>query len=221
MLDNTHGFLAGRPSNNVLPTGSRGSGKSSLVKALLTEFAEAGLRLVEVDKDDLIDLPTIAATLSARPEFFILFCDDLSFEANNPGHKTLKATLDGGLSAVPSNVLIYATSNRRHLIPKFFTENLETQRQNGEIPPGESSEEKILPSERFGLWLSFYTFSQDDYLLIVAHWLNFLDCTDIPAARQAALNWAIERGPRSDRVAWQFACHWMGQMSEQKNAAQR
>lgn len=210
---NTQQFVAGRPANNVLLTGSRGSGKSSLVKAVLNEFSGAGLRLIEVDKDDLVDLPDIVDLLDGRPERFIIFCDDLSFEAGETAYKALKTVLDGSIAAPPDNVLIYATSNRRHLMPEYFSENLETTRVDDEIHPGEAIEEKISLSERFGLWISFYPFSQDDYLNIVNHWLRELGVSDktIAASERDALNWALSRGSRSGRVAWQFARDLAGQ----------
>jgi predicted AAA+ superfamily ATPase len=207
IVANTRQFLAGRPANNVLLTGSRGSGKSSLVKAVLNEFAARGLRLIEVDKDDLVDLSDIVDLIEARPERFVIFCDDLSFEAGESAYKALKSVLDGSVAAAPDNVLIYATSNRRHLMPEYFAENLDTTRVDDEIHPGEATEEKISLSERFGLWLSFYPFSQDDYLNIVHHWLRHfgVDETKIAACERDALNWALGRGSRSGRVAWQFA----------------
>jgi predicted AAA+ superfamily ATPase len=207
IVANTRQFLAGRPANNVLLTGSRGSGKSSLVKAVLNEFAPRGLRLIEVDKDDLVDLPDIVDLIEARPEHFVIFCDDLSFEAGESAYKALKSVLDGSVAAAPDNVLIYATSNRRHLMPEYFAENLDTTRVDDEIHPGEATEEKISLSERFGLWLSFYPFSQDDYLNIVRHWLRHfgVDAARIAGCERDALNWALGRGSRSGRVAWQFA----------------
>ncbi|MBL8397152.1 MAG: ATP-binding protein [Candidatus Accumulibacter sp.] len=209
---NTRHFVAGRPANNVLLTGARGSGKSSLIKALLNAYAGQGLRLIEVDKDDLIDLPDIVELVDGRPERFIVFCDDLSFEPGDARYKALKVVLDGSLAAPPDNVLIYATSNRRHLMPDFFADNLESQRVGEEIHPGEAIEEKISLSERFGLWISFYPFDQDAYLRIVAHWLRSFGCSGekIVAAERDALNWALERGSRSGRVAWQFAKDWAG-----------
>ena len=210
---NTRQFVAGRPANNVLLTGSRGSGKSSLVKALLNEFADAGLRLIEVDKDELTDLPEIIERIHARPERFIVFCDDLSFESGENAYKALKSVLDGSVAAPPDNVLIYATSNRRHLMPEYFSENLETAKGgNGEIHPGEAIEEKVSLSERFGLWISFYPFDQDHYLDIVAHWLKRYGFSkkEIAAAEREALNWALARGSRSGRVAWQFARDYAG-----------
>lgn len=205
---NTRQFVQGRPANNVLITGARGTGKSSLVKATLNKFARQGLRLIEVDKADLIDLPELADLLAGRPERFIVFSDDLSFEEGEPGYKALKSVLDGSVSAAADNVLIYATSNRRHLLPEYLQENLSYKHAgNGEIHPGEVVEEKISLSERFGLWLSFYPYDQEHYLRIVAHWL---DVFGVPANRrdkalQESLVWALERGSRSGRVAWQFA----------------
>ena len=209
---NTRQFLAGKRANNVLLTGARGTGKSSLIKALLNEYAPQGLRLIEVEREDLIDLPDIVELIAGRPERFILFCDDLSFEAGESAYKALKAVLDGSVASVPDNVLIYATSNRRHLMPEFFDENRDAKHIDGEIHPGEAVEEKISLSERFGLWLSFYPFNQDEYLAVVAHWLaQFgLPALQIDAAREDALQWAILRGSRSGRVAWQFARDYAG-----------
>ena len=209
---NTRQFVAGRPANNVLLTGARGSGKSSLIKALLNEYACQGLRVIEVEKGDLVDLPIIVELLEDRPERFIVFCDDLSFDAGDATYKALKVVLDGSLTAAPENVLIYATSNRRHLMPEYFEENLETHRVGDEIHPGEAIEEKISLSERFGLWLSFYPFDQDAYLDIVGHWLTHFGCDrhEVARAERDALNWALMRGSRSGRVAWQFAKDWSG-----------
>jgi len=213
IVANTRQFVAGQPANNVLLTGSRGSGKSSLVKAVLNEYSDKGLRLIEVDKDDLVDLADIVDLLEGRPERFVIFCDDLSFEAGETAYKALKSVLDGSVAAPPDNVLIYATSNRRHLMPAYFAENLDTTRVDDEIHPGEAIEEKISLSERFGLWISFYPFSQDDYLNIVYHWLRHfgVDETRIAACERDALNWALGRGSRSGRVAWQFARDLAGQ----------
>lgn len=210
---NTRQFVAGRPANNVLLTGARGSGKSSLIKALLNAYAAQGLRIIEIDKADLVDLPDVVELLAARPERFILFCDDLSFEAGDATFKALKVVLDGTLAATPENTLIYATSNRRYLMPEYFAENLDGQRLGEEIHPGEAVEEKTALSERFGLWLSFYPFDQEAYLRIVAHWLSSFGCRprEIAAAEREALNWALMRGSRSGRVAWQFAKDWAGQ----------
>ena len=209
---NTRQFVAGQPANNVLLTGARGSGKSSIIKALLNEYASQGLRLIEVDKSDLIDLADIVDLLEGRSERFIIFCDDLSFDAGDATYKALKVVLDGSISAAPDNVLIYATSNRRHLMPEYFEENLESKQVGDEIHPGEAIEEKISLSERFGLWISFYPFDQEAYLNIVAHWLRSFGCTadEIVGAERAALNWALLRGSRSGRVAWQFAKDWAG-----------
>ncbi|OIQ80251.1 hypothetical protein GALL_380050 [mine drainage metagenome] len=211
LVRNTRQFLQGLPANNVLLTGARGTGKSSLVKALLTEFAVDGLRLIEVDKNDLVDLMDISDLLRGRAERFIIFCDDLSFDSGEPGYKALKVALDGSVAAAADNMLIYATSNRRHLMPEFMSENLETQYLGDEIRPGETSEEKISLSERFGLWLSFYPFDQEAYLDIVRHWLKRFGIARLtPQARRAALQFALGRGSRSGRVAWQFARDWAG-----------
>ncbi len=220
---NTRNFVAGRPANNVLLTGARGSGKSSLVKALLNEYAARGLRVIEVEKGDLTDLPDIVDLIDGRPERYIVFCDDLSFDTGDARFKALKVVLDGSLAAPPDNVLIYATSNRRHLMPEFFAENLERSRVGEEIHPGEAVEEKISLSERFGLWLSFYPFDQDAYLNIVGHWLRALGCADeeIAAAERPALNWALERGSRSGRVAWQFAKDWVARQRERPSTPTR
>ena len=217
LVANTEQFLAGQPANNVLMTGARGCGKSSLVRALLTTYRKQGLRIIEIDKHDLRDIPEIVGLISGRPEKFILFCDDLSFEAGESGYTALKSVLDGSVAAVPENVLIYATSNRRHLMPEYFSENATTKYVGEEIHPGEAVEEKISLSERFGLWLSFYPFSQDAYLDIVNGWLKHhgLKAAEIGEARQHALNWAVMRGSRSGRVAEQFARDWVGQLRGQ------
>ncbi len=210
---NTQQFVRGLPANNVLLTGARGTGKSSLVKACLNEYAPEGLRLIEVDKADLIDLPDIVDVVSARPEKFVIFCDDLSFEEGEAGYKALKSILDGSVAAATPNVLIYATSNRRHLLPEYMTENLTyTHTEDGEVHPGEVVEEKISLSERFGLWVSFYPFSQDEYLTIVGQWLSSFGVSEAAreAARPEALVWALERGSRSGRVAYQFARDFAG-----------
>ena len=210
LRENTAQFVSGRPANNVLLTGARGTGKSSLVKAALNEFAARGLRLIEVDKRDLVDLPDIVDIIGARKERFIVFCDDLSFEASDAGYKSLKVALDGSIAGSADNVLIYATSNRRHLMPEFMDENLEAKHVGGEIHPGETTEEKISLSERFGVWLSFYPFDQDQYLDIAEHWVTTLGGKVTDESRKAALLWALERGFRSGRVAWQFARDYVG-----------
>ena len=213
---NTEQFVSGKPANNVLLTGSRGTGKSSLIKACLNEYSARGLRLIEVDKADLTDLPDIVDVVSDRAQKFIIFCDDLSFEEGEPGYKALKSILDGSIAAATPNVLIYATSNRRHLLPEYMTENLTyTHTEDGEVHPGEVVEEKISLSERFGLWVSFYPFSQDEYLTIVAQWLSSfgVDKAAIEAARPASLVWALERGSRSGRVAYQFARDYAGRQT--------
>jgi predicted AAA+ superfamily ATPase len=213
---NTRQFVAGKPANNVLLTGARGTGKSSLIKACLNQFAKDGLRLIEVDKADLAELPDIVDLVAARPERFIIFCDDLSFEEGESGYKALKVALDGSISAQSDNVLIYATSNRRHLLPERMSDNMTYKHdENGDLHPGETVEEKISLSERFGLWLTFYPFRQDDYLAIVGHWLASLGCTEaqIEAARGDALRWALQRGSRSGRVAWQFAKDYAGKLA--------
>ncbi|MEN9725462.1 MAG: hypothetical protein RLZZ98_971 [Pseudomonadota bacterium] len=214
IVRNTAQFVKGFPANNVLLTGARGTGKSTLVKALLSEFSKAGLRIIEVDKQDLVALPDIVALISNRPERFIIFCDDLSFEASDPGYKALKVVLDGSISATSENVLVYATSNRKHLMPEFMAENLETQYVGEEIRPGETSEEKISLSERFGLWLSFYAFDQDEYLRVAEHWLAQLGVKDFnEETRRAALMFSLTRGARSGRVAYQFARDYAGRMA--------
>lgn len=212
---NVRQFLAGHSCNHVLLWGSRGTGKSSLIKALLNEYAEQGLRLIEVDKHDLLDLPDIVEPLFERPERFLIYCDDLSFEANDPSYKALKALLDGSISVLPNNVLLCATSNRRHLLPEYQQDNLDVRLVDGELHYGEAVEEKISLSERFGLWLSFHPFNQEDYLAIVAYWLQCLHWSAglDEAARHHALQWALQRGSRSGRVAWQFARDWVGRQS--------
>jgi predicted AAA+ superfamily ATPase len=210
---NTRQFVEGKPANNVLLTGARGTGKSSLIRACLQAYAPQGLRLIEVDKADLTDLPDIVEVVANRPEKFIVFSDDLSFDEGEPGYKALKSILDGSVAAATPNVLIYATSNRRHLLPEYMKDNLSyTHTDDGEVHPGEVIEEKISLSERFGLWVSFYPFSQDEYLSIVAQWLSSfgLDAQAIEAVKPEALVWALERGSRSGRVAYQFARDYAG-----------
>jgi predicted AAA+ superfamily ATPase len=207
---NTQQFLQGLPANNVLLTGARGTGKSSIVKGLLNKYAKQGLRLIEVEKNDLVDLPQIVDQVAPRPERFLLFCDDLSFHGAEDGYIALKVALDGSVSTASENLLIYATSNRRHLMPEYMTENLETRYVGDEIHPGETVEEKISLSERFGLWVTFYPFDQDEYLDIVQHWLKTLGAKWSDAAREEALQWSLQRGSRSGRVAFQFARDWTG-----------
>jgi len=213
LVRNTAQFVAGLPANNVLLTGARGTGKSSLIKACLNAYSGSGLRLIEVDKADMVDLPDLVDLVAGRAERFIVYCDDLSFDEGEPGYKALKSILDGSVSATADNVLIYATSNRRHLLPEYMKDNLTyTHTDDGEVHPGEVIEEKISLSERFGLWISFYPFSQDEYLAIVAQWLRHFGVSEpaLSSARQPALVWALERGSRSGRVAYQFARDWAG-----------
>jgi len=213
---NTRQFVAGLPANNVLLTGSRGTGKSSLVKAMLAKYAGKGLRLIEVDKADLVDLPDIAERVAQQPYRFVVFCDDLTFDAGEAGYKALKVMLDGSIAGAAGNVVVYATSNRRHLLPEYFIENLETRHVGDEVHPGESVEEKISLSERFGLWISFYPFSQDDYLAAVEGWLAHFgvkpatNAKETEARTREALQWALQRGSRSGRAAWQFAKNYAG-----------
>lgn len=216
LVRNTEQFLHGRRANNVLLSGSRGTGKSSLVKALLHEYADQGLRLIEVDKSDLLTLPYLLQLLQNRSEKFILFCDDLSFESGDDSFKALKTVLDGGLSVRADNVLVYATSNRRHLMPEQLTDNEIRLNEHGEIHPQETTEEKVSLSDRFGLWLHFYPFDQNAYLAAVESWLAEADLPLDENARLAALQWAGGRGNRSGRVAWQFACDWIGREPSQR-----
>jgi hypothetical protein len=216
---NTRQFLEGRPANNVLLTGARGTGKSSIVKGLLNKYSSRGLRLIEVEKSDLADLPAITDQVAGRPERFLLFCDDLSFHGAEEGYIALKVALDGSISTTSENLLIYATSNRRHLMPEYMQENLDTKYVGDEIHPGETVEEKISLSERFGLWVSFYPFDQDEYLEIAAHWLACFGISDrkkVFQAREEALQWALQRGSRSGRVAYQFARDWAGKHAKKK-----
>ena len=217
LVRNTEQFVAGKGANNVLLTGSRGTGKSSLIKACLNEFAPRGLRLIEVDKSDMVDLPDIVDLVDGRPERFIVYCDDLSFDEGEAGYKALKSMLDGTISASSDNVLVYATSNRRHLLPEQMRDNLAAKYdEDGELHPGEAIEEKISLSERFGLWISFYPFSQPEYLAIVGQWLRHFGLGDaaVDALRGEALVWALERGSRSGRVAYQFARDRAGRMGD-------
>jgi len=224
IAQNTRQFVNRRSANNVLLTGARGTGKSSLVKAVLNQFAAKGLRLIEVDKDDLVHLPEIVDLIVGRRERFVIFCDDLSFESGEPGYKAMKSILDGSITGMPDNLLVYATSNRRHLMPEKMSENLETKyNEDGDIHPGETTEEKVSLSERFGLWLSFYPFGQDHYLEICAHWLAEFGVAaeKIEAARGEALQWSLMRGSRSGRVAWQFARDYAGRHAGKPAPARR
>ena len=220
---NTRQFVQRKPANNVLLTGARGTGKSSIIKGLLNKYARDGLRLIEIEKRDLMDLPAITDLVAGRKERFMLFCDDLSFEAAEAGYVALKVALDGSISSTSENLLIYATSNRRHLMPEYMQENLETKYVDDEIHPGETVEEKISLSERFGLWVSFYPFDQDEYLAIVAYWLKAFGSNDKDAeeALHEALQWALLRGSRSGRVAYQFARDWAGKQATRASRGKR
>lgn len=217
LVANTAQLLAGLPANNALLWGARGTGKSSLVHALLNEYADQGLRLVEVHKEQLTDLADIVAALAALPYKFLVFCDDLSFEVNDPSYKELKSALEGSIFKTASNVLIYATSNRRHMVPEHMSDNQSVRVADGELHEGEVVEEKISLSDRFGLWLSFYPFRQSAYLDVVVHWVEQLAAThglDIDPQdeqlRREALQWALARGVRNGRSAQYFARHWVG-----------
>lgn len=211
ILRNTAQFVAGQPANNVLLTGARGTGKSTLIKACWHHFAPQDLKLIEVDKVDLPDLTDIVALLGERPEKFIIFCDDLSFEEGELSYKALKSVLDGSISAPAANILFYATSNRRHLLPQKMRENLDVSYEDGEIHPNDATEEKISLSERFGLWLSFYPFSQDEYLATARYWVEYMGGVWANDTEQQALLWHRTRSARSGRVAWQFAKDYVGQ----------
>ncbi len=215
---NTRQFMEGRPANNVLLTGARGTGKSSIIKGLLNKYAKQGMRLIEVEKSDLVDLPAITDLVADRPERFLVFCDDLTFHGAEEGYIALKVALDGSISTTSENMLIYATSNRRHLMPEYMAENLETKYLGEEIHPGETVEEKISLSERFGVWVSFYPFDQDEYLEIVAHWLQSFGCSSkaVLESREEALQWSLQRGSRSGRIAYQFARDWAGKHAKKK-----
>jgi len=217
LLRNTRQFLQGAPANNALLWGARGTGKSSLIHALLNDFSDDGLRLVEVDKSSLATLPEIVVRLAHEPFRFVLFCDDLSFEADDASYKALKSALEGSVFRSSENVLIYATSNRRHLLPEYMSDNAEARLVDGELHQGEAVEEKISLSDRFGLWLSFYPFKQDAYLEVAEHWVRRLSEANAVAnlwnddARTQALRWALARGVRSGRSAQYFARDWVGQ----------
>jgi predicted AAA+ superfamily ATPase len=214
---NTRQFMEAKPANNVLLTGARGTGKSSIVKGLLNKYARQGLRLVEVEKNDLVDLPYIVDQVAPRKERFIVFCDDLTFQGAEDGYIALKVALDGSISTTSENLLIYATSNRRHLMPEYMAENLQTKYLGDEIHPGETVEEKISLSERFGLWVTFYPFDQDEFLDIVGQWLKHFGASSQEATlREEALQWALQKGSRSGRVAYQFARDWVGRHAKQK-----
>jgi predicted AAA+ superfamily ATPase len=214
---NTRQFIDGQPANNVLLTGARGTGKSSIVKGLLNKYARQGLRLIEVEKSDLVDLPHIVDQVASRPERYLVFCDDLTFHGAEEGYIALKVALDGSISTTSENMLIYATSNRRHLMPEYMAENLETKYIGDEIHPGETVEEKISLSERFGLWVTFYPFDQDEYLEIVRQWLKSFGAGGLQeAGKEEALQWALQRGSRSGRVAYQFARDWAGRHNTKK-----
>ncbi|KPB54148.1 Uncharacterized protein ALO57_00447 [Pseudomonas coronafaciens pv. oryzae] len=220
---NTRQFIAGLPANHALLWGSRGTGKSSLIRALLAEYAPAGLRLIEIERDHLGDLPRVVEQLQALPQRFVLFCDDLSFESGEGDYRVLKSVLDGSLEQAPDNVLLYATSNRRHLVPEKESDNVNWQHVDGELHPSEAVEDKIALSDRFGLWLSFYPFTQEHYLNVVEHWITQLAHKaglqwqrDEPLEK-AAIRWATARGNRNGRCAYQFARYWVGlELLEQK-----
>ncbi|MBD8574581.1 ATP-binding protein [Pseudomonas syringae] len=220
---NTRQFIDGLPANHALLWGARGTGKSSLVRALLAEYAQAGLRLIEVERDHLGDLPRLVEQLQGLPQRFVLFCDDLSFESGEGDYRVLKSVLDGSLEQAPDNVLLYATSNRRHLVPEKESDNLNWQRVDGELHPSEAVEDKIALSDRFGLWLSFYPFTQTHFLDVVEHWIGQLaaqaglDWQRDEALDILAVRWATGRGNRNGRCAYQFARYWVGlQLLEQR-----
>jgi predicted AAA+ superfamily ATPase len=214
---NTRQFLAGLPANNVLLWGTRGTGKSSLVRALLRAYAPQGLRIIQVDKDDLVHLPSIVDQIRDEPYRFVVFSDDVSFEVGESSYKTLKSALDGAVYAPPDNVLIYVTSNRRHMLPEFETDNLGSMIVDNEIHHGEAVEEKISLSGRFGLWVAFHAFSQEQYLAVVRQWVAKLAKArgaELPwtgQAEDAAVAWSLAKGDRSGRIAYQFASAWVGE----------
>lgn len=213
ILRNTAQFVAGRQANNVLLTGARGTGKSTLIKACWNHFADQGLRLIEVDKTDLLHLADIVDLIGERPERFIIFCDDLSFEEGEITYKALKSVLDGSIAAPSDNMLFYATSNRRHLLPQKMRENLDVSYEDGEVRPNDATEEKVSLSERFGLWLSFYPFSQDEYLETARYWVKYLGGEWRDDTEPDALRWYMTRSARSGRVAWQFAKDYVGRQA--------
>ena len=214
--ENTRQFLAGVPANNALLWGTRGTGKSSLVRALLHAYAPRGLRIIQVDKDDLVSLPAIADEVKDKPYRFVVFSDDLSFESGDPSYKVLKSALDGAVYALPENVLIYVTSNRRHLVPEYESDNRGAMMVEGEIHHGEAVEEKMSLSGRFGLWVAFHPFSQDLYVDVVRRWAEKLAAQAgekvawTKAAEQEAILWSQKKGDRSGRIAYQFACDFVG-----------
>ena len=216
LSNNTRQFVSGLPANHVLLWGARGTGKSSLIRALLAEHASAGLRLIEIERDHLADLPKVVDQLAGQPQCFVVFCDDLSFEAGEGDYRVLKSVLDGSLERAPENVLLYATSNRRHLVPERQSDNENWQMIDGELHPNEAVEDKIALSDRFGLWLSFYPFSQEHYLDVVRHWIRALaDKAGLSwswdeALEKDAIRWATARGNRNGRCAYQFARQWVG-----------
>lgn len=212
IMRNTAQFIANKPANNILLTGARGTGKSTLIKACWNHFSAQSLKIIEVDKSDLLHLTDIVELVGARPEKFIIFCDDLSFEEGDASYKTLKSVLDGSISAPTANMLFYATSNRRHLMPQNMRENLDVSYEDGEVRPSDSLEEKISLSERFGLWLSFYPFSQDEYLAAAQYWVTNLGAEWNKSVEDEALFWHRTRGARSGRVAWQFARDYVGRI---------
>jgi len=218
LVRNTRQFLRGLPANNALLWGPRGTGKSSLVKALLNAYAGDGLKLIEVERHALVDLPDIIEALDGNQSKFVVFCDDLSFDEHDNSYRALKVVLDGSVLNTPDNIIIYATSNRRHLLPEHQADNLDARSLDGEIHHSEAVEERISLSERFGLWLSFHPFNQDSYLDIVNHWLMDLgiDPGEDRGVRRAALQWAMLHGSRSGRSAYQFAKDWVGRTALDK-----
>jgi predicted AAA+ superfamily ATPase len=225
--ENTRQFLAGLPANNALLWGTRGTGKSSLVRALLQRYAPEGLRIIQVEKDDLVSLPAIVQAVQGQPHRFIVFSDDVSFETDDPSYKVLKSALDGSVYAVPDNLLIYVTSNRRHLVAEFDSDNRGAMMVEGEIHHGESVEEKISLSGRFGLWVPFHPFSQDLYVRVTREWAEKLSAglgTPLPwtaAAEEEAILWSQRRGEKSGRVAYQFARVWVGREALGRRPAAR